>query len=133
VKTKINVILDTSGSMGGQGTFERVLNYVFRNDIEINFIESDTEIKWVENIKNAKKLQSLPIKGLGGTVMQTGIDYVVENFNEFNTVLLTDGYTDSLDCSRLKGKLLIISVGVPCPISRTNGKVKQITIEGNEK
>lgn len=133
VKTKINVILDTSGSMGGQGTFERVLNYVFRNDIEINFIESDTEIKWVENIKNAKKLQSLPIKGLGGTVMQTGIDYVVEHFNEFNTVLLTDGYTDSLDCSRLKGRLLIISVGVPCPISRTNGKVKQITIEGNEK
>ena len=133
VKTKINVILDTSGSMGGQGTFERVLNYVFRNDIEINFIESDTEIKWVENIKNAKKLQSLPIKGLGGTVMQTGIDYVVENFNEFNTVLLTDGYTDSLDLSRLKGRLLIISVGVKVPISRTNGKVKQIVLEGNEK
>lgn len=133
VKTKINVILDTSGSMGGQGTFERVLNYVFRNDIEINFIESDTEIKWVENIKNAKKLQSLPIKGLGGTIMQTGIDYVVENFNEFNTVLLTDGHTDSLDLSRLKGRLLIISVGVECPISRSNGKVKQITIEGNEK
>jgi predicted metal-dependent peptidase len=133
VKTKINVILDTSGSMGGQGTFERVLSYVYRNDIEINFIESDTEIKWVENIKSVKKLESLPIKGLGGTIMQSGIDYVVENFNEFNTVLLTDGYTDSLDCSRLKGRLLIISVGVPCPISRTNGKVKQITIEGNEK
>lgn len=133
VKTKINVILDTSGSMGGQGTFERVLNYVFRNDIEINFIESDTEIKWVENIKNAKKLQSLPIKGLGGTVMQTGIDYIVEHFNEFNTVLLTDGYTDSLDLSRLKGRLLIISVGVKVPISRTNDKVKQIVLEGNDR
>jgi predicted metal-dependent peptidase len=131
VKTKINVILDTSGSMGG--TFERVLNYVFRNDIEINFIESDTEIKWVENIKNTKKLQSLPIKGLGGTVMQIGIDYVVEHFNDFNTVLLTDGYTDSLDLSRLKGRLLIISVGVKVPIARTNGKVKQIVLEGNEK
>ena len=133
VKTKINVILDTSGSMGGSSTFERVLNYVYRNDIEINFIESDTEIKWVENIKSAKKLQSLPIKGLGGTIMQTGIDYVVDHFNEFNTVLLTDGYTDSLDLSRLKGRLLIISVGVKVPISRTNGKVKQIVLEGNEK
>lgn len=133
VKTKINVILDTSGSMGGQGTFERVLNYVYRNDIEINFIESDTEIKWVENIKSAKKLQSLPIKGLGGTIMQTGIDYVVDHFNEFNTVLLSDGYTDSLDLSRLKGRLLIISVGVKVPISRSNGKVKQIVLEGNEK
>ncbi len=133
VKTKINVILDTSGSMGGASTFERVLSYVYRNDIEMNFIESDTEIKWVENIKSAKKLQSLPIKGLGGTIMQTGIDYVAEHFNQFNTVLLTDGYTDSLDCSKLKGKLLIITVGVPCPISRTNGKVKQITIENNDK
>jgi hypothetical protein len=28
----INVGLDTSGSMGGQGTFERVLSYVYRND-----------------------------------------------------------------------------------------------------
>jgi predicted metal-dependent peptidase len=133
VKTKINVILDTSGSMGGQGTFERVLNYVYRNDIEINFIESDTEIKWVENLKSAKKLQSLPIKGLGGTMMQSGLNYVVEHFNQFNTVLLTDGYTDTLDCSKLKGKLLIISVGVKCPIGRTNNKVKQIVIEGNEK
>jgi predicted metal-dependent peptidase len=133
VKTKINVILDSSGSMGGQGTFERVLSYVYRNDIEINFMESDTQINWVENIKSAKKLQSLPIKGLGGTVMQTGIDYVVEHFNEFNTVLLTDGYTDHLDLSLLKGKLLIISVGVKVPIAKTNGKVKQIVIEGNEK
>ncbi len=133
VKTKINVILDTSGSMGGQGTFERVLSYVYRNDIEINFIESDTEIKWVENLKSANKLQSLPIKGLGGTIMQTGIDYVVEHFNEFNTVLLTDGYTDNLDCSRLKGKMLIISVGTKCPIAKSNGKVKQIVLEANEK
>ena len=133
VKTKINVGLDTSGSMGGQGTFERVLSYVYRNDIEINFIESDTEIKWVENIKSAKKLESLPIKGLGGTCLQPMIDYIVEHHNECNSVLLTDGYTDTLDFSKVKGKVLIISVGVKCPISRTNGKVKQITIEGNEK
>ena len=133
VKTKINVGLDTSGSMGGQGTFERVLSYVYRNDIEMNFIESDTQIKWVENIKSAKKLQSLPIKGLGGTIMQTGIDYVVEHFNDLHTVLLTDGYTDSLDLSKLKGKLLIISVGVKVPIARSNGKVKQIVLEQSDK
>lgn len=129
VKTKINVILDTSGSMGGSSTFDKILSYVYRNDIEMNFIESDTEIKWVENLKSAKKLKSLPIKGLGGTVMQTGIDYVVEHFNEFNTVLLTDGFTDSLYCDKLKGKLLIISIGVKCPISKSNGKVKQIVVD----
>ena len=73
VKTKINVILDTSGSMGGQGTFERVLSYVYRNDIEINLIESDTEIKWVKNLKSKRQLETVPIKGLGGTIMQSGI------------------------------------------------------------
>ena len=69
---------------------------------------------------------------MGGTVMQIGIDHVVEHFNNCNTVLLTDGYTDTLDCSKLKGRLLIISVGVKCPIGRSNGKVKQILIENNE-
>jgi predicted metal-dependent peptidase len=133
IKTKINVGLDTSGSMGGQGTFERVLSYVYRNDIEINFMESDTQVNWVQNIKSKRQLESIPIKGLGGTCLQPMIDYIVEHHNDCNSVLLTDGYTDTLDFSRVKGKVLIISVGVKCPISRNNGKVKQIVIEGNEK
>jgi predicted metal-dependent peptidase len=133
VKTKINVALDVSGSMGGQGTFERVLSYVYRNDIEINFMESDTQVNWVENIKSKKKLESIPIKGLGGTCMQPMLDHIVEHFNDCNSVLLTDGYTDHLDCSKLKGRLLIISVGVKCPIAKSNGKVKQIVLEANEK
>ena len=132
IKTKINCILDTSGSMGGQGTFERVLSYIYRNDIEVNLIESDTEIKWVKNIKSKRGLASVPIKGLGGTIMQSGFNYVVEHFNQFNTVLLTDGYTDSLDLSKVKGNVLIISVGTKCPISRSNGKVKQIVLESSE-
>lgn len=133
VKTKINVGLDTSGSMGGQGTFERVLSYVYRNDIEINFMESDTQVNWVQNIKSKRQLESIPIKGLGGTCLQPMIDYIVEHHNDCNSVLLSDGYTDTLDFSKVKGKVLIISVGVKCPISRSNGKVKQIVIEGNEK
>ena len=129
VKTKINVGLDTSGSMGGQGTFERVLSYVYQNDIEINFMESDTEVKWIENIKSKKQLASIPIKGLGGTCLNPMIDYIVEHHNDCNSVLLTDGYTDALDFSKVKGRVLIISVGVPCPIAKSNGKVKQICIE----
>ena len=133
VKTKINVGLDTSGSMGGQGTFERVLSYVYRNDIEINFMESDTEVKWVQSLKSKRQLESIPIKGLGGTCLQPMIDYIANNFNECNSVLLTDGYTDTLDFSKIKGKVLIISVGVKCPISRSNGKVKQIVLDVNDK
>jgi len=129
IKSKVNVILDTSGSMGGQGTFERVLSYVYRNDIEINFIQGDTEVKWVENFKSKKKLETMKIHGLGGTILTPSIDYVVEHFNDFNTVILSDGYTDVLDLSKLKGRVLIISVGVKIPISKTNNKVKQICIE----
>ena len=133
VKTMVNVGLDTSGSMGGQGTFERVLSYVYRNDIEINFMESDTQVNWVQKIKSKRGLESIPIKGLGGTCLQPMIDYIVEHHNECNSVLLTDGYTDTLDFSKVKGKVLIISVGVKCPIGRSNGKVKQIVIENGEK
>lgn len=133
VKTMINVGLDTSGSMGGQGTFERVLSYVYRNDIEINFMESDTEVKWVENIKSKRQLESIPIKGLGGTCLQPMIDYIVEHHNDCNSVLLTDGYTDTLNFTKVKGKVLIISVGVKCPISATNGRVKQIVLDANDK
>ena len=131
VKTKINCILDTSGSMGG--TFERVLSYIYRNDIEINLIEADTEVKWIENIKNKRKLETMVIKGLGGTILQPAIDLVADQFNEFNTVVLTDGYCDSLDLSKIKGKVLMITIGVKVPISRSNGKVKQIVVDVNEK
>jgi predicted metal-dependent peptidase len=127
VKTKINCILDTSGSMGG--TFERVLSYVYRNDIEINLIEADTEVKWIENIKNKRKLETMVIKGLGGTILQPAIDLVADQFNEFNTVVLTDGYCDSLDLSKIKGKVLMVSIGVKVPISRSNNRVKQIMVE----
>jgi hypothetical protein len=47
--------------------------------------------------------------------------------------MLTDGYTDTLDFSKVKGKFLIISVGVKCPIGKTNGRVKQIVLDANEK
>jgi predicted metal-dependent peptidase len=131
VKTKINCILDTSGSMGG--TFERVLSYIYRNDIEVNLIEADTEVKWIENIKKKRQLETMVIKGLGGTMLQPAINLVAEQFNEYNTVVLTDGYCDSLDLSRIKGKVLMITIGVKVPISRSNGKVKQIVVDVNDK
>ena len=131
VKTKINCILDTSGSMGG--TFERVLSYIYRNDIEVNLIEADTEVKWIENIKKKRQLETMVIKGLGGTMLQPAINLVADQFNEYNTVVLTDGYCDSLDLSKIKGKVLMITIGVKVPISRSNGKVKQIVVDVNDK
>jgi predicted metal-dependent peptidase len=126
IKNKINCILDTSGSMGG--TFERVLSYIYRNDIEVNLIEADTEVKWIENIKSKKKLETIKIAGLGGTMLMPAVNYVEKHFNQYNTLIITDGYCDNLDLSKLQGNVLLISIGVKVPISKSNGKVKQIQV-----
>jgi predicted metal-dependent peptidase len=131
VKTSINVILDTSGSMGN--TFEKVLSYIYRSDIEVNMIQGDTQVNWVEKFMNQKKIERMVISGMGGTILQPSVDYVVENFNKYNTCILTDGYCDNLDLSGIRGKVLIISIGVKVPISRSNGKVKQICVDINDK
>ena len=126
IKNKINCILDTSGSMGG--TFERVLSYIYRNDIEVNLIEADTDVKWVESIKSKKKLESVRIAGLGGTMLMPAVKYVEDHFNQYNTLIITDGYCDSLDLSKLQGNVLLITIGVEVPITKSNGKVKQIKV-----
>lgn len=131
VKTKITVILDTSGSMGG--TFERVLSYIYRSDIETNLIEADTNVKWIQNIKNKRQLESIPIKGLGGTILQPAIDIVVEKFNNTNLLILTDGYCDNLDISQIRGNVLMISIGVKVPIASSNGRLRQIQVDPTEK
>lgn len=127
IGSKINCILDTSGSMGGY--FEKALSFIFRSDIEINLIQCDTKVHGSENIKSMADLKKVSIKGLGGTILMPGVEYIKENFPQFNTVILTDGYTDSLDFSGYKGKVLIISNGCECPISVSNGKIKQIIVD----
>jgi len=128
IKNAINVILDVSGSMGGYGTFEKVLSYVYQDGVEMNFIQADTEVKWFEKFKRKRQIQTMKIQGLGGTVLQPAIDKVVTEYNKFNTVILTDGMTDSLDFSGVKGRVLIVSMGHDCPITRSNGKIRQIHV-----
>lgn len=132
-KNEINVLLDTSGSMGGE--FDKVLSYIFQNDIEINLIQCDAQIQNVIKIKEKKELQKMKILGLGGTVLQPGIDYVSDPKNKlhmYNTVILTDGYTDSLNFSKIKTKTLILSTASKCPVSHDNGRVKQVTDIGKQ-
>lgn len=128
VGSKITVLLDTSGSMGSY--IEKALSFIFRSDIEVNLIQCDTEVQSVEGIKNYKQLEKVKIKGLGGTIIQPGVDYAIENFPQYNLLILTDGATDSLDFSKYtKQKVLIISNGTHCPISHANSKLKQIIVE----
>ena len=74
-------------------------------------------------------MESIPIKGLGGTALQPAVNYVAQHFNDLNTLVLTDGYCDSLDLSKLKGNVLLISIGTEVPITRSNGKMKQIKVD----
>jgi predicted metal-dependent peptidase len=95
----------------------------------VNLIEADTDVKWVENIKSKKKLESIRIAGLGGTMFMPAVKYVEDHFNQFNTLIITDGYCDSLDLSKLQGNVLLITIGVEVPISKSNGKVRQIKVD----
>lgn len=127
IRPMINCLLDVSGSMNKLQ--EKVLNYIFRNDISINLIQVDTQIKNVQTIKSMKELQNIKSPKSGGTRLMPGVIYVKENFNQYNTVILTDGYCDNLELSDLKGQVLIISAGIKCKIA--NGKCKQILVDEN--
>ena len=128
-KNKINCILDTSGSMIGR--FEKVLSYIYRNDVEINLIQTDTEVKSINKINKEKDLKNLIINGLGGTTLTPAIKLVEEKYNNYNTVILTDGFCESIDFSKLKGRVLVISTNIKINVKASNNKIKQIIIEDN--
>jgi len=131
-KTRINCLLDTSGSMGGD--FEKVLSYIFQNDIEINLIQCDTEVKNFIHIKQKRELEKMPIMGLGGTTLTPGLQYIADDkeLNKYNTVILTDGYTDHLDLSGVKGNVLVLSTGVKCPVVSNSKKLRQVIIDKSQ-
>ena len=123
----LNVILDTSGSM--KGYFEQVLSYIFQNNVQINLIQCDTEVKSVKSIKNKKQLIDLKIIGMGGTKLQKAVNYIADDkkLKKLNVLILTDGfYEPNLNLSKLK-KVLILTVG---DINKLIGKnVKIISIK----
>jgi len=127
---KINVIFDSSGSMIGQ--FEKVLEYIFQNDIEINVFHIDTNVNKIESIKSKKDLQNMNIFGMGGTILQPAVDGIVNSskYNKFNSVILTDGYCDDLDLKNLKGSVIGITCGKSIPIkSKPKKGYKEIIVE----
>jgi predicted metal-dependent peptidase len=110
------------------GLHEKVLSYCNQNDIEAIYIQGDTEVKQEMKIKSKKDLKKIKIKGCGGTTLQPIIDRAVEKYNKYPMVLLTDGYTDNLDFSKVKDKVLIISCGTMVPVIGSK-KVRQIIVD----
>ena len=130
IKNKINVLLDTSGSM--HGMIEKVLEYVFRNDISVNICQVDTEVHSMEEITSMRQLQKINLSGFGGTMLTPGIDMITNSkeYNKYNTVILTDGYCDTIDMSKHNGRVLGITCGDPIPHSaKPKGGYREIIIE----
>ena len=124
----LNVLLDTSGSM--HGYFETVLSYIFRDDVIINLIQCDTEVKVIEKVSSKSQLQKLKLQGLGGTTLQPGLDLVKEKYGKTNTLILTDGCCDTLDTSGMQ-KVLIITCEKEAPLHANSTNVKQIVVTKN--
>jgi predicted metal-dependent peptidase len=124
----INVLLDTSGSMSGQ--FEHVLSYLINAGSDIKLIQCDTAIESeIIMIKSKRDIEKIKIKGLGGTVLQPGIDFFVNNgLNRHPLVILTDGYTDKLDLSKFQTSMILYT-DVPCP---TYDTVEQVHIKNKK-
>jgi predicted metal-dependent peptidase len=105
----INCVLDTSGSM--HGYFDKIISYIFHDGYSINLIQCDAEVQGSTVVKNKNELNEMKIEGLGGTILQPGLDYIKENnLQKYSTVVLTDGYCDELDFTGL-AKAIIISCG----------------------
>ena len=128
----INCLLDTSGSM--YGLIEKVLSFIFQDNIIINMIQCDAEVKDFKVVKNKKELQKLNIYGLGGTVLQLGLEFIKSNrvLNVNNTVILTDGYCDKLNTQGMK-KILILTCGDIVDIIGSDNNVKQIIVDKDIK
>jgi len=126
--TEFNVILDTSGSMSG--AFEKVLSTIFQKDLAIFLFQIDTDVQDVRRIKSKNELKKMNIKGLGGTTLQPAIEMIISHkkYRNLPTVILTDGCTDTLDFTRHKGRVLILSTEDICPISGGENKVKQVVL-----
>lgn len=130
-KTEINVVLDTSGSMWSDNAIEKILNVIFQDNVEMNLQMIDTTIKPLVKLRTKKDLMKIDVRGGGGTELQPAINFFVESKKHLPMVVLTDGYTDTLNFSHYKSKCLIISSDQECPISSHNGNVKQIIVDIN--
>ena len=119
----VNVVLDVSGSMTSE--FDKVIGILFRDGYKLNLVQCDTQVTKSEIIENKNQLKNMKIKGLGGTVLQPGLDYIKENFPKYNTCLITDGYTDDLDFTGIKRSILVTSDAVP----NVTGNVKIVKIQ----
>ena len=111
-KTRLLIAIDTSGSVGSEelARYLRIISTFFKYGIEeVDVLMFDTEVQGNPlTIKYSRKhLDSLLIKGRGGTNFQAPVDYVKDHPGYDGLVIITDGYASTPDVPpHLKAKLL---------------------------
>ena len=114
-----DVILDTSGSMTND--IPKVLGTILRDGITCNIVQIDTQVQSDTVISSPRELKNINLKGFGGTILQPAIDYIGEKKQQPRPlVIMTDGYTDHLDISKIRDKVVVLTTGVNPPISGGN-------------
>jgi len=128
VRHEFNVVLDVSGSMSG--LFERVLSYIFYHDITVNLIQCDTVVQAVKRCHLVSDIQKTKIKGLGGTTLQPALNFIAQDrtYHKFPTLVLTDGYCDTLNFDALSHTAMIITARTEVQVSGSK-KVRQVVVK----
>ena len=95
--TRLLIAIDTSGSVGSEelARYLRIIGTFFKYGIEeVDVLMFDTEVQGKPlTIKNSRKhLDSLLIKGRGGTNFQAPVDYLKDHPGYDGLVIITDGY-----------------------------------------
>jgi predicted metal-dependent peptidase len=110
--TRLLIAIDTSGSVGSEklARYLRIINTFFKYGIEeVDVLMFDTEVQGKPlTIKESRKhLDSLLIKGRGGTNFQAPVDYVKAHPDYDGLVIITDGYGPTPEVpAHLRAKLL---------------------------
>jgi predicted metal-dependent peptidase len=109
--------------------FVKILGYLLDIGSEINLVQCDTKIHEFKKITKNSQIKNIKIKGLGGTILQPGIDYFKDNkMGQYPLAILTDGYTDTLNLSGFP-KTIILYTEKECP---TISNVEQYYVGKNK-
>ena len=107
----INIALDVSGSISHTAikNIIQLTNFDDYSDTKVNFIQFTTEVNSFKVLDNVSDILNEKLYGNGGgTIIQSAVDYIVENgFEEYKTFIISDFYFDKPDYSQLKDYELI--------------------------
>lgn len=116
------LIVDVSGSVGGRelaffgGHFNRIIEMVRPKRVNVLYV--DTRVAHVDEYTDEDELPiTLTLHGGGGTDMRAGFDWIEENMDEAECiVLLTDGYTPWPEADHVSAPTVVLcTTDAACP------------------